>query len=319
MIEDLVNKGFEEQTVTEIKEYLMANNFTIDEVKNIFKSYKTYDDSVKWRIPRRPEILFTDEIGALRTCYACSLNNFHILLTGDKGVGKNCLIRTWAWVLQRPLYEISINRETDKIDALGSKTLESSIDEKTQKVIDKIEFKPEVLLEAMENGGIIDVDEINFADPGVTALFHSICDDRRQIEVPGYKKVVADDNFFMMATMNVDYQGTNELNEALADRFVDIVFPANDSIQSVLTIACPSAPIAEIKQCDQVYMEMYQSVESRDNTISKECLTVRGFIQALSLSKVLGLKKALYICVADKIKDAEYNQNIKTIIQQKVR
>ena len=34
--------------------------------------------------------------------------------------------------------------------------------------------------------------------------------------------------------MNVGYQGTNELNEALSDRFVDIVFENNDSIREIL-------------------------------------------------------------------------------------
>lgn len=196
--QDLVNQGFDELVLTEIEDYLTLNKFTVSEIQNIFKSYKKYDDSVSYRIIKKPKTQFKDTFGSLKVCYAAFLNNFHLLLSGDKGTGKNCLISTWAWILQRPLYEISINRETDKLDLLGSKTIESEVDSNTGKVLDKIEFQAEVLLEAMEVGGIINIDEINFADPGITGLLHSICDDRREIQVPGYKKVVSDDNFFVI-------------------------------------------------------------------------------------------------------------------------
>lgn len=317
--QDLVNQGFDELVLTEIEDYLTLNKFTVSEIQNIFKSYKKYDDSVSYRIIQKPKTLFNDTFGSLKVCYAAFLNNFHLLLSGDKGTGKNCLISTWAWILQRPLYEISINRETDKLDLLGSKTIESEVDANTGKVLDKIEFQAEVLLEAMEVGGIINIDEINFADPGITGLLHSICDDRREIQVPGYKKVVSDDNFFVMGTMNIDYQGTNELNEALADRFIDIKFPSNESIANILMANCPSAPQSEIQICDAIYKQMYNTIQNRDSSLDSNCLTVRGFIQALNMSAILGLKKALEICVADKIKDEEYCNNVKTIISSKAR
>lgn len=317
--QDLVDQGFDEQTLTDIEDYLTQCKFSASDIQNIFKSYKKYDDSVAFRIIKKPKTLFNDTFGALQICYAGFLNNFHLLLSGDKGTGKNCLISTWAWVLQRPLYEISINRETDKLDLLGSKTIESEVDTNSGKVMDKIEFKAEVLLEAMEVGGIINIDEINFADPGITGLLHSICDDRREIQVPGYKKVAADDNFFVMGTMNIDYQGTNELNEALADRFIDIRFPSNESIANILYANCPKAPQSEVQICDNIYKQMYNTIQNRDSSLDANCLTVRGFIQALNMSSILGLKKALEVCVADKIKDEEYCSNVKTIIESKAR
>lgn len=315
----LINDGFDESTLTDIEDYLTQCKFEAADIQNIFKSYKKYDDSVAFRIIKKPKTLFNDTFGALQICYAGFLNNFHLLLSGDKGTGKNCLISTWAWILQRPLYEISINRDTDKLDLLGSKTIESEVDETSGKVMDKIEFRAEVLLEAMEVGGIINIDEINFADPGITGLLHSICDDRREIQVPGYKKVAADDNFFVMGTMNIDYQGTNELNEALADRFIDVRFPSNESIANILYANCPTSPQSEIQICDNIYKQMYHTIQNRDSSLDANCLTVRGFIQALNMSPILGLKKALNVCVADKIKDEEYCSNVKTIIESKAR
>ena len=316
--QNLVAQGWDESDLIEIEDYLKSSGFSSGEIQNIFKSYKQYPDEVKFRI-KKPKTFFKDNFESLKICYAAFLNGFHLLLSGDKGTGKNCLIGTWAWVLQRPLYEISINRETDKLDLLGSKTIDSNVDENSGSVVNSIEFSPEVLLEAMEIGGIINIDEINFAEPGITGLLHSIGDDRRAIQVPGYKHVAADDNFFIMATMNLDYQGTNELNEALADRFVDIKFPSNKSIANILFSNCPRSPQTEIQMCDAIYKEMYKIISNRDSSLDSNCLTVRGFIQALSMSPILGLKKALEICVADKIKDEEYCQNVKTIIDNKVK
>lgn len=313
--QDLIAKGFKEETLTAIEDFLFGLNIPVSLIQSLFKTYKEYPPHVQHRIVEMPKVLFHDDFDAILTAFAAVLsNNYHLLLSGDKGTGKNCCIETLAWLLQRPLYAISINRDTDKLDLMGSRTIDTNIDEDGN-VINKITFSPEVMLEAMEVGGIINIDEINFADPGVTGLLHSICDDRRAVEVPGYKKVKADDNFCVMGTMNIDYQGTNELNEALADRFVDIMFPANISIFDVLARACSDVPESEIQKADKIYQKMYSIVQDRDSSLDSSCLTVRGFIQGLHMSKVLGLKKALKVCVANKVKDDEYRTNVENIIE----
>lgn len=313
----LVAKGFNEDTLTDIEEYLLANGFNGDDVQDIFATYKVYPKEVAWRIPSKPKTMFKDTFGALETGYTAIVNQFHLLCSGEKGTGKNVYVETFAYVFQRPLYSVAINRETDKYDLVGSKTIDvETTDDGT--VENKVKFSPEVLLEAMEVGGILNVDEINFADPGVTGLLHSIGDDRRAIEVPGYKYVQADDNFVMMATMNLNYQGTNELNEALQDRFVDVIFPNNDSIFDILSDKCPSIKKADLQKADRVYSKMVSLVRDRDGQLDDNCITVRGFIQGCTMSKRLGLKKGLEVCVANKIKDSEYRQNVLTIIESLV-
>lgn len=309
---ELVDMGFDEEMLTEIEDYLSANNFSAVEIENIFNTYKVYPDDVQFRIIKKPATLFKDTFGALKVAYAAMMNQYNVLCSGDKGTGKNVMIQTWAWITQRPLFELSVSRETDKLDILGSRTINSDVEDGN--VINSIEFATEALIDCMECGGILNIDEINFADPGVTGVLHAICDDRRAIEVPGYKKVEADDSFMIMATMNVDYQGTNELNEALADRFVDIVFPANNSIFEVLAIACPKAPQSDIQKVDKVYQKMYSIIQDRDSQLDSNCISVRGPIQALKMSNILGLRKAMEVCVADKVKDEEYRNNIKSII-----
>lgn len=313
----LVAKGFNEDTLTDIEEYLLANGFNGDDVQDIFATYKVYPKEVAWRIPSKPKTLFKDTFDGLKVGYSAILNYYHLLCSGEKGTGKNVYVETFAYILQRPLYSVAINRETDKYDLIGSKTIDVETTEEGT-VENKVKFSPEVLLEAMEVGGILNVDEINFADPGVTGLLHSIGDDRRAIEVPGYKYVKADDNFVMMATMNLNYQGTNELNEALQDRFVDVIFPNNDSIFDILSEKCPTLKKAELQKADRVYSKMISLVRDRDGQLDDSCITVRGFIQGCTMAKTLGLRKALEVCVANKIKDSEYRQNVLTIIESLV-
>lgn len=310
---DLISKGFNEKTLIDVEEYLLSNGFSSDDVQDIFSTYKIYPKEVSWRIPTNPKTLFKDTFQGLETGYCSISNNFHLLCSGEKGTGKNVYVETLAYIYQRPMYSIAINRETDKYDLIGSKTIDMETNEEGVSE-NKVKFSPEVLLEAMEVGGVLNIDEINFADPGVTGLLHSIGDDRRAIEVPGYKYVEADNNFVMIATMNLNYQGTNELNEALNDRFVPVLFPNNDSIFDILCDKCPTTKKTELQKADKIYSKMVSLVRDRDGQLDDSCLTVRGFIQGCTMSNRLGLKKALEICVANKIKDDEYRQNTLMII-----
>ena len=314
---DLVTKGFDEVVLSDIESYLLANNFTADDIQDIFATYEVYPSNVAWRIPTKPATMFEDTFEGLVTAFSAINNGFHILCSGEKGTGKNVFIETLAYVYQRPLYSISVSRETDKYDLLGSKTIDVEVNEDGV-AENKVSFHPEVLLEAMEVGGILNIDEINFADAGVTGLLHSIGDDRKSIEVPGYKFVKGHKNFLMMGTMNIGYQGTSELNEALQDRFVDILFPNNDSIFNILSEKCLKAKKADLQKADKVYKKMISIVRDRDALLDENCITVRGFIQAGMMSTRLGMRKALEVCVANKVKDEEYRQNIVTIIDSLV-
>lgn len=310
---NLISQGFEEERLNEIENFLLTNNFSAEQIQNIFGTYKMYPMEVQHKIPSNPSTKFNDTNDILKIAYAVLDNKLNALCSGEKGTGKNCFIETVAWIYQRPLYSISINRETDKADLTGSKIIDCEVDENGN-VLNKIAYDKEVLIEAMEIGGILNIDEINFAEPGITGLLHSIGDDRRSIQVPAYKFVEADDNFTIMATMNLDYQGTNELNEALQDRFVDILFENNNSILDVLEKTCIGIKHADMVTANNVYMKMIEIIRNREAGLDEGCITVRGFIQALKLSKTLGLNKALEVCVANKVKDYEYRKNIKDII-----
>ncbi|EGT3643026.1 TPA: AAA family ATPase [Clostridioides difficile] len=313
--EKLVKKGFNETILDEIEDYLLNNNFKIALIQKIFSTYKKYGKNVSHRIPKENPN-YQDNSNNLKIGCSAIRNKCHILCSGEKGTGKNIFVETMAWIFQRPLYSISISKETDKFDLLGSKSVDTKVDENG---ISKstIVFEPEILLEAMEQGGIINVDEINFADPGVTALLHSITDHRQSIEVPGYKQVRAEENFIVIGTMNVGYEGTSDLNEALSDRFVDILFESNNSIYSILKDSCPCVKQSDLLIADKVYSKLIDLIKGIDVELDESCMSIRGFIHAVKMSEDLeSIKEALIVGVANKVRDTEYRENVKEVIEQ---
>ena len=88
-----------------------------------------------------------------------------------------------------------------------------------------------ILTRVVRNGGLIVVEEINAAPREATFAFHSLGDNKRclvLVEKDG-EVVKAHPKFWLCATMNPDYAGTQTLNEALRDRF-SLQIPVNYDI-----------------------------------------------------------------------------------------
>ena len=308
---ELIDAGFDENLLNDVEEYLTSCGFSAMDIEGVFNTYKIYPKEVQHRIIKKPETVFKDTFGAMKVLWAAAANGYHVLESGDRGTGKNVAVETWAWVLQRPLFTMSISSETDKLDLLGSKTIDAEIEE--GQVVNSIKFEPELVLEAMKYDGILNLDEVNFGSPSVLGVLHSVMDTRREINAPGYGKVTGGENFMVICTINESYLGTNSLNEAFRDRMINLRFPNNASIAEVLERACPNAAKSDIQKVDKVYQKMYSIIQDRDSALDEDCMTVRGPIQALNMAPILGLKKAMKIAMI-KTQDSEYAQNIENII-----
>jgi MoxR-like ATPase len=240
----------------------------------------------------------------------------HLIFYGNKGTGKNHAVEVLAALFNRPLFSTAINRDTDKMDQLGSKTI-VAIETDSGNVIQKVVFEPSIVLEAMEVGGFCLLDEINCADNAVMKLLNGIMDNRRTIEVPGYRSVTADEYFAVIGTMNVGYSGTNKLSPELNDRVARIHFIEHSTIKPILLEACPNANLKLVNICDKVYQEIKRRVDITE--LLEECLTIRGFIDALEVSDDIPLKRALLRSVADKIDDEQMHEQVVDIINLNVK
>lgn len=309
---DIVSKGIcTADELQEVEDYLVKNGLPRKQIIEVFKSYKLYDEERTARIPQKPQTLFNDYFGAVRKNVVYINKGKHLRFIGEKGTGKNNLITTLAWVFKRPLYELSLNSQFDKTDLLGTKTIKHEVDEEGKEVM-IIGFDKEAFVEAMEVGGFVNLDEVNTADPSVLVQLHSVADRRRSIQVAGYGRVVADDNFSIILTMNKEYQGTVSLNEATRDRFTPIKFPSNNSIEALLQAKYPMADGDYIRYCDQLYKGILGLV--KDGELSMDCVTVRGFEDAMEVAEDLGLKESLIDNVANRIDDEDYCQHVLNMI-----
>lgn len=308
---DIISEGIvEKEKLVEIEKYLRDNKVPNRHIKLVFESMRTYKDNIAARIPN-PVVKYKDTVGLVKKSIIYLNKGKHLRLVGEKGVGKNVLIETLSWIYQRPLYEMALNSQTDKMDLLGSKTFESTLDENGNEKTE-MRFDKEVLVEAMEVGGFMNLDEINTADPSVLVVLHPIADGRGRLEVPGYGLVEADSNFGLLLTMNREYIGTSPLNEATRDRFIPILFPEVPSIAKMLSVRVPDANPNDIALADRVYGSIMKLV--KDGQLTNDCITNRGFIDALEVSEDLGLFESLMDNVANRIEDEEYRNTISSII-----
>lgn len=136
----------------------------------------------------------------------------NILLVGPAGTGKNTLIQAVAFLIDRPVYTIASYEDMNEERLFGTFVADGN---------GGFKWQDGIVTKAVKNGGILVIDEIN-ARPTLFSL-HALLDFRREIYIPILgQSIKAHKNFRVIATMNDGYYGTNELNEALRSRFIEI-------------------------------------------------------------------------------------------------
>lgn len=306
--EDILSQGEIDKRIT----YLKNSKVTEKQMEKLFNSYKKYDDETAKRIPQ-PKTLYQDSFGLVKKSIAYMNVQRNLLFEGDRGVGKNVLTETLAWVYNRPLFEFPMNSQHDNNSLLGSKTITSEVTEDGKEKTE-ISFDPDVIVQAGEVGGILVLDEFNTSFGHVMSLLNSYLDDRRRLQVPGYKTIELDPNTMVIATQNRDYQGTFENNEATIDRFVPMVFPPLDSIEDILQAKVPGLSYDVIRNCQTLFAGIKKCV--KDGEISERTISIRGFIDAcLVTEQDIPLKDALIDNIANRATDSDERKAIKNMIE----
>lgn len=292
MIEEIVQNGITtKEKCEQVLDYLKKNSVNEKIISKVFNSYKKYPKDLEMLIPN-PNSFYDDYLGLVKKNLLYMNINKHLRIVGEKGTGKNKLIETLAWIYNRPLLKLSISREVDKLDLLGSQKLEDG----------NVVFEAGIVPIAMEYGCILNLDEINTANPGLLTILHSATDWSATITVPGYKTIKADKNFCLIATMNEDYNGTTDLNQATKDRLTTIRVPYPDKISKVLRSQVETDDIV-FDICDSIFEQIHNGVQ--DSKLSADCLTVRGFLSAIEVyNEGLDLQEALIDNVVNNIDDS---------------
>jgi hypothetical protein len=135
-----------------------------------------------------------------------------VLVSGPKGVGKTRMFWEFCRAEGIEHFRVNLNGGTATEDLLGQWIPTSG---------GGFVWCDGVLTRMVRNGGCLVLDEINAASPEITFVLHSLLDDERRIVLvqKDGEAITAHQNFWLVSTMNPDYAGTRQLNEALRDRF----------------------------------------------------------------------------------------------------
>lgn len=277
----------------------------------IMSQWKDYGSELNKKIPSIEEAIFIDNPSEyyVRRCAGHILGNNNLYprlrLVGHLSVGKDVLIRTLAALFHKPIDIVTIFSDTQKEDIFGAKTIARE---------GIIEYQPEPLIKAMENGTWIEFDEINTCDSGVLESLHKILDSEKAVNVTGYGRVKAKEGFGFFASMNPsdsNYNGTQFMNPSTQSRMKTIEIKKTKSIKDILTAKCPFASKENIIDCSFVYEKIRECVQ--EQALSEAFLGVRLYEDALDSACWMPIKDALIDVVAHA--DTNDSENVETVIE----
>ena len=272
------------------------------------------------------------------------------LFMGPAGAGKSTLAEACAEILHLPLCRISGGIDLNAAYLLGEKTLSpveaadnvltakialacaksgskltseevNTISEKLRTSTMQVVHEPGILLQAIQKGEMILVDEVNMVIPEVTSLLHSLLDWQRSITVPGIGEIKAHPDFRFVSAMNVGYMGTRPLNKAFRDRFrgIQVASITQETLQKLLE---EKTDKKTAKKLSNIYQTIYDAVYSPSGaTLSESCISLRALLRAAEeySMKTGSLQEITVSCLTESIESENERTQLKDLIEMKIK
>ena len=242
-----------------------------------FRKYYSLDKNLEYRVTKSNTYFYGKDI--LSMCISAILEGENILLSGPKATGKNLLADNLSEIFNRPQWNTSFHINTDSSTLIGTDTF----------IDNEVKLRRGSVYECSINGGFGVFDEINMAKNDAIVVLHSALDYRRIIDVPGYERINLHPATRFIGTMNYEYAGTKELNEALVSRFMVVDIPAieYDKLDLILNNEFPDADKEKLNQFAGIFLDL--QLKSQNGEISTKSIDLRGLIASLKVIK-RGLK-----------------------------
>lgn len=240
---------------------------------------------------------------------AALLSGQNLLLSGPKATGKNILCENLALLFQRPVWDVSFHVGMDAASMIGADSFDGN----------RVVFKPGPIYLAGKYGGFGVLDEINMAKNEALAVLHSVLDHRRVIDVPGYDRLALHPSTRFIATMNYGYEGTRELNEALASRFLVIAMPtiSEENLCRVIDGHFPDIRKNWRNQFVKLFYELNEKAEHAE--ISERAVDLRGLQDAIGLMQLgISMRTALDMGIVNKCFDPHEQKLIRDVITARI-
>lgn len=247
-----------------------------------FRDFYKLDETLTQRIPEPAGYFFGKEIWEM--CITAILEGEHILLSGPKATGKNLLADNLCALFGRPQWNVSFHVNTDSASLIGTDTF----------IDNRVQMRKGAVYECAIHGGFGVFDEINMAKNDAIVVLHSALDYRKMIDIPGYEKIKLHEASRFIGTMNYEYAGTKELNEALVSRFlvVDIPQVEKEKLMMILEGYFPDADEEKLNQFAGLFMDL--QMKSVNGEISTKAVDLRGMIACIKTMR-RGLRPRLAV------------------------
>lgn len=247
-----------------------------------FKQYYKLEENIAHRISNSSNYFYGVDIWNM--VIAAILEGENILLSGPKATGKNLLADNLSELFGRPQWNTSFHINTDSTTLIGTDTF----------LDNEVKLRRGSVYECAVNGGFGVFDEINMAKNDAIAVLHSALDHRRVIDVPGYERINLHSATRFIGTMNYEYAGTKELNEALVSRFMVIDIPSveENKLMLILKNEFPEANEEKLNQFAGIFLDL--QLKSQNGEISSKSIDLRGLIGSLKSIR-RGLKPTLAV------------------------
>ena len=169
------------------------------------------------------------EMAQIRACLRARRN---VLLEGPVGVGKTHLALAATRELDAPVFRVDGDSRYSEQKLSGWFDPPSVI----KKGFQSESFLPGPLVEAMQKGGVLFINELNRLPEGVqNVLLPAI--DERMIVIPRLGVIKAKENFLVIATQNPkEFVATSHLSEAILDRFELVVLDYQDEKEEIAIV-----------------------------------------------------------------------------------
>jgi MoxR-like ATPase len=168
---------------------------------------------------KKSAVKFVDEKGYIEKSKMILEVVGNLRLVGETGTGKTTLVHRLAELLDLPLFETVLTRDTTRWDLLATDTLSKG----------ETEVRKGIILQWLESeGGIAYMDGFNYAEPSIISLLESLADFRGSVWIPELNQTFArSGNHFLIISYNpsekAGYSGTFMENIATIRRFEGLI------------------------------------------------------------------------------------------------
>lgn len=256
----------------------------------------------------RPQMTFFGK-AVLEMAITAVIQGENLLLSGSKATGKNLLAENLAYIFGRPVYDISFHVNTDSSSLIGTDTFRDN----------QVQLRQGPVYQCAVTGGFGILDEINMAKNDAVSVLHSVLDDRKIIDVPGYDRISLHPACRFIATMNYGYAGTRELNEALVSRFMVINMPdlTEAMLEQIIKAAFPDIKKEAVVQLSGLIQDL--QTKAMNGEMSTKAMDLRGLLGALKMMRGgLSPRTAIAMGITNKSFDLFEREMIEDLVMTRI-